>query len=54
MFNITEEDLEGLLKSIRYNIKALEEGEVDRVKFSLETLESHIANNLLSDERNVA
>ena len=54
MFNITQEDLEGLLRTIRYNIAALNEGEIERAKFSLEVLEAHLANNLLNDERKVA
>ncbi len=54
MFNITEEDLKGLLKTIRYNIDALKEGNIDEAIFSLEVLESHLENNLINEDRKVA
>lgn len=54
MFNVSEEDLKGLLKTIRYNIDALKKGNIEETIFSLEVLESHLANNLLSEERKVA
>lgn len=54
MFNITKEDLEGLLKTIRYNIDALKEGNIEEIIFSLEVLESHLSKNLMNENRKVA
>lgn len=50
MFMIPREDLEGLLKTIKQNLKNLKEGNIDNVIFSLEVMESHLENNLMNIE----
>lgn len=47
---VTRNDFEGLLKSIKNTRKWLSEGEVYQADFILESLESHLENNLLEDE----
>lgn len=50
MFMIPKEDLEGLLKTIKQNLKNLKEGNIDNVIYSLEVMESHLENNLMNIE----
>ena len=50
MFMIPKEDLEGLLKTIKQNLKNLKEGNIDNVIYSLEVMESHLEKNLMDIE----
>ena len=50
MFMIPKEDLEGLLKTIKQNLKNLKEGNIDNVIYSLEVMESHLEKNLMNIE----
>lgn len=47
---VTRRDLEGLLKSVQYCIKSIDENEPEKAKWTLEVLESHLSRNLLADK----
>lgn len=48
---ITKEDFEDLLGSIQLMQRNLKDGNLASVEFMLETLESHLKNNLMQDDR---
>lgn len=46
---VTKEDFEGLLKSIRYIQQCLKEKEVEKAEWTLGAIEMHLSHNLLAD-----
>lgn len=44
--DVTREDLEGLLRTLNNNLKALDQGNIEMVKWSLGEISRHLARNL--------
>lgn len=47
---VNKKDFEGLLKSVKYCIKFIDDNKPERARWTLEVLESHLEHNLLADD----